>query len=145
MKQLNTMKFDALLDLDRSAWFAKALEEAHMIHQREYNRDNGEIMEKCVYGAAAEQWLIQHREHENDVRPFKDVLDPVGRGVEVKTTSREKYVDNVLQRANESAVQPWRDFEKRLYIFVGCPRTYKYEFHSIHNWSVKDKRFIRSI
>ena len=139
------MRFNALLDLDRSLWFAKAMEEAQLIYQRNQDREIGEIMEKCVYGAAAEQWLIQHRNHVNDPRAYKDVIDPNGRGIEVKTTSKESYVDHVLCRANEAATQPWRDFEKRLYIFVGSPTTYEYEFHSIYDWDSTNKQFITSI
>lgn len=144
-EQLSLVKFDALLDLDRSAWLSKAAEEARLIAAKSSGREFGEVMEKCLYGTAAEQWLIQHRQHENDVRAYKDVIDPNGRGVEVKVTSRESYVEHVLRRANEAASEPWRHYEKRLYIFIGCPTTYKYEFHSIYDWDSTNKQFITSI
>lgn len=145
VEQLNTMKFNALLDLDRKQWFEKAVAEAQLIHQSSRSREIGEVIEKCIYGSAPEQWLIEKRGYSNDPRAYKDVVAPNGIGVEVKTTSKETYVRHVLDRANKAAAQKWRHMEKRLYIFVGCPITYKYEFHSIYQWDLDEKQFRKSI
>ncbi len=142
---MHTMKFDALLDIDRRAWFYKATEEAHLIYQSARGREISEVIEKCIYGSAPEQWLIEKRGYSNDPRAYKDVVDPNGYGVEVKTTSKESYVSHVLYRANKAASEKWRQMEKRLYIFIGCPITYKYEFHSIYEWDADIKQFKKSI
>ena len=145
LEQMHTMKFDALLDIDRQEWFKKATDEAQLIYQSARGREIGEVMEKCIYSSAPEQWLIEKRGYSNDPRAYKDVVAPNGVGVEVKTTSKETYVPHVLNRANNAAAQKWRQMEKRLYIFIGCPQTYKYEFHSIHEWDADIKQFITSI
>lgn len=145
LEQMHTMKFNALIDINRRDWFSKATEEAQLIYQSARNREISEVIEKCIYGSAPEQWLIEKRGHKNDPRPYKDVIDPNGYSVEVKATSKESYVPYVLTRANDAAAQKWRQFEKKLYIFVGCPITYKYEFHSIYEWDADIKQFITSI
>lgn len=135
------IKFNAKRDLDRDELYLRAEKEAKLIHSKpstRKGRDLESIIMTTLYGHASEMYLINHQGFTDDLREYKDVIDPDGEPVEVKTTKHEKWVPYVLRRENERAKDAWREYPKLLYIFVGDVFTLDYYLHSIYEWNGKE-------
>jgi len=88
-----------------------------------------------MYGQAAEVYLIQYHGFSDDDRIYKDVLDPNGKDVEVKVTECEEYVPFVLSRCNKAAKDKWRQYPKKLYIFIGDRQTLDYHLYGTYSYN----------
>ena len=133
------MKFNAA-DLDPELFLLRASAEAEEIYSKPssaHGRSKQKILELVLYGHAAEVYLIQHKNFKDDLRPYKDVIDPEGNCVEVKVTEGEHYVQFVLDRANKAKGEEWRKFPEILYIFIGDKNTADYELYNIYFWNGK--------
>lgn len=125
------MKFNAK-DLDVEFLKERAKREANEILKSESKtrgRSRSQVIMDCLYGQAAECYLIQHEGFIDDTEEFKDVLDKNRKPVEVKVTSKESYVKFVLDRCNEQAKQKWRNYPRQLYIFIGDRTTLDYHLY----------------
>jgi hypothetical protein len=134
-----TMKFNAN-ELNKEFFLTRAKEEATQIYSKENTRKNRsfqEILEITLYGHAPEVYLIENHSFKDDHRKYKDVIDPNGNHVEVKTTEGDYYVPFVLKRANAAKLETWRKFPDILYIFIGDKQTGDYELHDIYEWNGK--------
>jgi hypothetical protein len=133
------MKFNAALDVDPIILRARSLEESKQIHSTESTRRGRtleEIMVSSMYGLAAEVYLLQEG-YIDDNRPYKDLFEPVSMGssaIEVKVTSGTYYVPYVIKRAEKCASESWRDYPKKLYVFIGDKETLNYYLEGIYNF-----------
>ena len=131
------MKFNAIVDVDRIALTERSFAEAKLIYGKESTRRGRfleDIVETCMYGHAAELYLISQG-FTDDPAPYRDVFDPEGNPVEVKVTEGEYYVPYVLERANAAAREAWRKYPKLLYVFIGDKNTLDYHLHGIYLWN----------
>lgn len=134
-----TMKFNAN-ELNKEFFLARAKKEATQIYKKEDTRKKRsfqKILETTLYGHAPEVYLIENHNFKDDCQNYKDVIDPNGNPVEVKTTEGDYYVPFVLKRANAAKLETWRKFPDILYIFIGDKQTGDYELHDIYEWNGK--------
>lgn len=135
------IKFNAKTDLDQQRWKQLAFEEAEGIHShpsRARGRSLKEIRATCLMGKAAELYLIDSCGYSNDPNYCKDVLDPDGTPIEIKTTRKVQNVPFVLKRANEAARESYRKYQKVLYIFIVNEYNGEYTLHGVYNWNGKE-------
>lgn len=134
------MKFDTQ-DLDQEIWDARARAEALQIFSKDSTsrgRSLEEIVDTVKYGHAAELYLIEHCGFTDDKRPYKDVLDPNGKQVEVKVTSGIHNVPYVLEKCNNDAKDKWRNYATILYIWINDKTNTVYNLHGIYHWNGKE-------
>lgn len=134
------VKFN-VLDLDRKLWKKLAYKEADGIYahpSRARGRSLEEIRATCLMGKAAEVYLMTKCGFKNDPEYCKDLLDLNNIPVEIKTTRKKHYVQYVLKRANEAALESFRKYQKVLYIFVVNVYNGDYELAGIYNWNGKE-------
>lgn len=132
------MKFNAITDIDVDFLKERAFTEAALIYAKPSTRKDRslqQIRETCLYGHAAEVYLIQHCGFKDDTRDYRDVFDPNGKDVEVKVTSCENYVGDVLRRCNETAELKYRQYPKKLYVFIGDKQTLDYHLYSTYSYN----------
>lgn len=132
------MKFNAKNDLDPVRLYNRAEAEAKLIYSKpstQRGRTLENIIETVMYGHAAELYLIDHEGFRDDTREYKDVVDLEGNDVEVKVTEGEHYVSYVLDRCNAAAMETWRKYPEKLYIFIGNKENYDYHLHGIYCWN----------
>lgn len=125
------MKFN-VKDLDIDFLKDRARKEADLILQSETKtcgRTPVQVMMDCLYGQAAECYLLQYEGFTDDSQEYKDVKDKNRKSVEVKVTSKESYVEYVLKRCNEAAKQKWRKYPSHLLIFIGNKTTLDYHLY----------------
>lgn len=142
------MKFIAS-DLDQQFLKNRAKKEAEGIYyggspETIRGRSLMQIFVTCLYGQAAEVYLLQFENFTDDERKFKDVFDTNGESVEVKVTAAEWKVRSVLKRAiRAKTVDTWRNFSDILYIFIGEENTKdaSYELYGIYHWNNETKNF----
>jgi hypothetical protein len=135
------MRFNVKTDIDLDRLKQRAFAEAEHIYNRESTRRDRtlqEVRRNCLMGHAAELYLIDHCGFKDDPRPFKDVFDTEDLPVEVKVTKKAKDVYHILRRANEYALEKWREYPKRLYIFLVNEYNGDYELNGIYNWNGKE-------
>lgn len=133
--------------LDVASLVKRAKREATEIHSKESTRRNRsleQVIESCLYGHAAELYLIENCGFKDDDRPYKDLYNESGESVEVKVTQGTYYVPYVLHRAEEAKKMPWRKFSDILYIFIGNKETLDYELEGIYKWSTERNRFTKT-
>jgi len=122
------MRFNAK-ELDIPFLKQRARKEADFILQSE-SKMNGrsplQVMIDCLYGQAAECYLIQHQGYTDDADDYKDVKDKNKKSVEIKVTSKEFNVEYVLKRCNQAVKQKWRNYPTKLLIFIGNKTTLDY-------------------
>ena len=131
------MKFN-LKEIDHAMLKARAENEARQIFLKESTRQNRteeQIILTCMYGQAAEVYLIQHHGFTDDPRPYKDVFDRSRKEVEVKVTECEEYVPFVLARCNNAASERWRKYPKKLYVFIGDRHTLDYHLYGTYSYN----------
>ena len=134
------MKFNAKNDLDPVRLYNRAEAEAKLIYSKpstQRGRTLENIIETVMYGHAAELYLIDHEGFKDDTREYKDVVDLDGNDVEVKVTEGEHYVSYVLDRCNAAAMETWRKYPEKLYIFIGDKESCDYHLHGIYEWNGK--------
>ena len=132
------MQFNAKNDLDSVRLYNRAEAEAKLIHKKPSTargRSLKEIIETVMYGHAAELYLLDHKGFRDDTREYKDVIDPEGNDVEVKVTEGKHYVPYVLDRCNAAAMETWRKYPEKLYIFIGNKESCDYHLHGIYEWN----------
>lgn len=125
------MKFN-VKDLDIEFLKQRAFTEAKEIHSKESTRRGRsleEIKETCLYGHAAEVYLITHQGFKDNPLDYTDVKTPAGKAAEIKVTQIEQYVPYVLKRCNEAAREKWRNYPAILYIFIGNKDTLDYHLY----------------
>jgi hypothetical protein len=131
------MEFNAA-DLDASALLSRAKEESEQIFAGTFTRRGRtlqKIIETSMYGHAAELYLIEKCQFEDDPRKYKDLFDTEGNPVEVKVTEGDYYVHYVLDRATKAKSEEWRGFPDILYVFIGDKITADYSLYGIYKWS----------
>jgi len=131
------MKFNAIIDIDREKLKLRALDEARLIYAKDSTRKNRsleEILQTCMYGHAAEIYLMECG-FTDDPRPYKDLLEKDGTPIEVKVTEGKYYVPFVLARAERAAREEWRDYPNKLYVFIADRNTLDYELYGIYTWN----------
>lgn len=129
-------EFDAR-DLDIQFLKDRAYVEAAEIFAKESTRRNRtleEVRAACMYGHAAEVWLLQNG-FKDDTRPFKDIFEPDGTSVEVKVTQTEKFIPHVLERCVQAKKQKFRDYPDRVYVYVSEKNSTIYKLHGPFNWN----------
>jgi hypothetical protein len=131
------MKFNAT-QLDIPFLKERARREADFIMQSESKmrgRSPTQVIVDCLYGHAAECYLIKHCGYTDDSDDYKDVKDKNGKSVEVKVTSHEFNVKYVLERCNEAIKQKWRKHPTKLLIFIGNKTTLDYHLYGSYSYN----------
>lgn len=131
------MRFDAATDLNLDFLKERAKGEAKLIFSKESTRNNRSFLEvfvTCLYGQAAEVYLIQHHNFKNDPNDYMDVKTPTGKKVEVKVTEGIYYVPYVIDRLNKKAKQ-FREFAKIAFIFINNKKDTVYNLEGIYDWN----------
>jgi hypothetical protein len=131
------MEFNALESIDREQWLQRAVDEAMLIQKKSWQRKLGEVLEKCIYGQAPEQWLIEHHGFTNNPDPYQDVLAPSGKSVEIKTTACAAWAQYVIERQEDAKEDNWRDMAEYLMIFAGNKKLLTYSLEGIYKWEAK--------
>lgn len=130
------MKFN-LKQLDIYSIRERAWEEAVKIYNKpstRHNREFPEILATCMYGQAAEVYLMSQG-FTDDTRPFRDVLHPDGTPVEVKVTEGDYYVEYVLEHCREKRLWKNSDHPDIVYVFINDKKSYEYKLHDIYKWN----------
>lgn len=125
------MKFN-VKDLDIEFLKQRAFAEAKDIFSKDSTRRGRsleEIKETCLYGHAAEVYLIKHQGFKDNPLDYTDVKTPTGKPAEIKVTQGEYYVRYVLERCDAAANQKWRNYPAILYIFIGDKDTLDYHLY----------------
>lgn len=138
------MNFNAK-NLDENFWVSRAKAEAILIYNKPSTRRNRslkEIIETTLYGHAAEVYLIKNENFVDDLRDYKDLIDPQGVPTEIKVTENKTYVEYVLKRANEAKLEKWREYPDKLMVFIGNKVTCDYYLYNIYNWDKKQCTFV---
>jgi len=129
------MHFSALSDVSRVAWLERSADEAKAIKSKSWERDMGEILDKCLFGQAPEQWLIEKHSFTNNPEPYQDLIAPNGEAVEIKTTSSLAWVDYVIGRLEEQVNDSWRTRAPYVIIFIGHRDLLDYFPEGIYKWN----------
>jgi hypothetical protein len=128
-------------DLNLKFLKARAKAEAEEIYKGSEASRKGrslmQIFESCLYGQAAEVYLIEKEGFTDNPEQYKDVFNPEGKEVEVKVTSLPKVKAKLIECKNNK----WR-ISDILYIFIGDFRTGEYSLHGIYHWDTTTKQFI---
>lgn len=138
------LNFNVKTDIDPKALRERALEEALQIHRNPSTRKNRSIQEitsTCMYGHAAELFLISQG-FIDDHRPFKDLFDMNGTSIEVKVTQCENYVPYVLKRCADKIINsPWMNHPKEVYVFINNKKDFEYIFNGSYTWNESSLQF----
>lgn len=124
---------------DKGEWSERASYEATQIHSKPSTargRTFNQIYEACLYGHAAEQYLIETG-WEDDERKFKDVIDPQGDPVEIKVTEHLGNVPFVLARCRTAKLETWRNYPDIVYIFINDRKSKEYIHEGVYVWNGK--------
>ena len=128
------MKFNAR-DVDVDILKQRAFREANEIlksEEKTRGRTPLEVRMDCLYGHAAECYLIQFCGFKDDTRDYKDVYDTKGKCVDVKVTRHSGNIPYILEKANRYAKESWRQFPKKLIIFIGNRDTLDYYLYGVY-------------
>ena len=124
---------------NKAEWRERAMNEAKQIHSKKStarNRSLNEIYEACLYGHAPEQYLIESG-WEDDMRKYKDVIDPMGDLNEIKVTEHVGNVPYVLARCQAAKLETWREYPDIVYIFINDRKSKEYIHEGIYFWNGK--------
>lgn len=125
---------------DKAEWRERAMNEAKQIHSKASTargRSLNQIYETRLYGGVAEQYLLETG-WEDDQRKFKDVIDPQGDPVEVKTTEHIGNVPYVLDRCKEAKLEVWRNYQDIVYIFINDKKSKEFVHEGTYLWNGKE-------
>jgi len=135
-----TMQFN-VADINQRKLEQRAFAEADLIYAKSgprRDRDLATIRDDCIVGQRAEVYLMDMCGFSDDPRAYKDVKDPSGEPIEVKTTRRIQNISYVVERANAAAKKEYnKNFQKRLYIFIFNEYNGNYTLHSTYTWNGK--------
>ena len=112
----------------KDEWRERAMNEAEQIHSKPSTargRTLNEIYEACLYGHAAEQYLLETG-WEDDERKYKDIIDPMGDSVEIKVTEHVGNIPFVLARCQSAKLETWRNYPDIVYIFINDRKSKEY-------------------
>lgn len=129
-----------------SEWRDRAMKEAKAIHSKSSTargRSLQTIYETCLYGHAPEQYLIETG-WEDDIRPYKDLIDPQGDLVEIKVTEHIGNVPYVLARCQSAKLETWRNYPDIVYIFINNRKETEYMHEGTYHWNGKRFKKITS-
>ena len=127
----------------KKEWSERAMNEAKQIHSKKSTargRSLNEIYEVCLYGHAAEQYIIETG-WEDDTRKYKDVIDPQGDSVEIKVTEHRGNIPYVLARCQTAKLETWRNYPDIVYIFINDRKSKEYFHEGTYVWS--EKKYVR--
>jgi len=122
---------------DKKSWKNRAMDEAKQIHSKPSTargRTLDQIYEACLYGHAAEQYLLETG-WEDDTRKYKDVIDPMGDYNEIKVTEHLGNVPYVLARCQTAKLETWRKYPDIVYIFINDRKSKEYIHEGIYLWN----------
>jgi hypothetical protein len=122
---------------NKAEWHERAMNEAKQIHSKPSTargRSLDEIYETRLYGGVAEQYLLETG-WEDDTRKFKDVIDPQGDPVEVKTTSCLENVWHVLDRCRKAKLETWRNYQDIVYVFINDTKSKEFVHEGTYLWN----------
>lgn len=129
----------------KKEWKKRAMDEAKQIHSKPstaQGRSLNEIYETCLYGHAAEQYLIETG-FDDDERKFKDLIDPQGDPVEIKVTEHEGNIPFVLARCQSAKMDAWREYPDIVYVFINDRHSPEYTHEGTYLWN--GKRFKKNV
>jgi len=124
---------------EKSEWLERSELEAKQIHSKASTargRTYDQILEVCLYGHAAEQYLIETG-WEDDLRKYKDLIDPLGDNVEIKVTEHAGNISYVLDRCKEAKLETWRNYPDIVYVFTNDKKSKEYVHEGIYVWNGK--------
>ena len=124
---------------DKHEWGERAMNEAKQIHRKPSTargRTLNEIYEVCLYGHAAEQYLLETG-WDDDERKYKDIIDPMGDPNEIKVTEHVGNVPYVLARCQSAKLETWRDYPNIVYIFINNKKSKEYIHEGTYQWNGK--------
>ena len=127
----------------KSEWRERAYAEAKLIYNKPSTRKNRtieQINEVCLYGHAAEQYLLETG-YDDDERPYKDLIDPELDPVEIKCTEHKGNVPYVLERCVEAKLETWRKYPNIVYIFINNRKSKEYIHEGVYYWVENSKRY----
>lgn len=128
---------------EKSEWRERAMNEAKLIHSKPRTargRKLNEIYETCLYGHAPEQYLIETG-WDDDERPYKDLFDPQGDSVEIKTTGHIGNIPYVLEKCQSDKLKPWKKYPDIVYIFINDKKSEEYFHEGTYVWN--EKKYVR--
>lgn len=100
-----------------------------------------DLITQCRKGHAAELYLIDILGWKDDIREYKDVIDPDGYPVEIKVTGRPENIPTMLKRFTDiKKNQTWMGWPDSLIIFINPIDTNKYEFYNRYEWKKNEWR-----
>ena len=127
------MKFSRA-NLDQKLLLSRAENEAKKILLKDKSRTYEQILEACLYGQAAEVYLMSIG-YPDDTRPFRDVKELDDTPVEVKVTKHIGNVPYVLDRCAERIAEKWREHPTRVYVWINDTESDDYELNGIYDWN----------
>ena len=122
---------------DKHEWGERAMNEAKQIHRKPSTargRTLNEIYEVCLYGHAAEQYLLEMG-YMDDIRDYKDIIDPQGDPIEIKCTEHSGNVPYVLARCQSAKLETWRKYPNIVYVFINNKKSKEYIHEGIYVWN----------
>ena len=122
---------------DKHEWSERAMNEAKQIHRKPSTaagRTLNQIYEACLYGHAAEQYLLEMG-YMDDMRDFKDIIDPQGDPVEIKCTEHLGNVPYVLDRCKAAKKVVWKNYPDIVYVFINNKKSKEYIHEGIYVWN----------
>ena len=134
------MKFNASI-IDKDFLKDRAFKEAKEILKSEKKtrgRTELEVKMDCLYGHVAECYLIQYQNFKDDTRDYKDLFDRNGKAIDVKVTGHPGNIPFILEKANKYAKETWRQFPKKIYIFIGNRITLDYHLYGIYCYNGRE-------
>ena len=112
-------------------------EEKNLIENNvDERRNEDKVKENFISGIIPEIILVSQFNYSFD-KKYKDVIDPHGNSVEVKTTSSKNKIFRVLEDVNAKAKDPKykKSRADHLYIYVRDPKTTIYEMTRTYCWN----------
>ena len=126
-------------DLNQNEIYKRSLSETKLILSgtvaSHRNRSESEIISTCMYGQAAEQYLIEVFGFTDDPRRYKDLFNDKGESVEVKVTSELYKVKYVIERLDNYHKDVWRNISDIVYVFINDKIDTIYYLEGVYKWN----------
>jgi len=127
----------------KKEWRERAYAEAKLIYSKPNTRRGRSltrINEDCLYGHAAEQYLIETG-WDDDERPYKDLFDPELDPIDVKCTEHKGNIPYVLDRCKKKKLKTWIGFPDIVYLFINNRKSKEYLHEGIYYWNENRQSF----
>jgi len=134
------MSFNTDEIINPDEWHQRAKNEAEKIFSKESTRRGRtleEIYRVCLYGHAAEQYIIETG-WTDDEREYKDLFDPYFDPVEIKVTRHIGNVPYVLDMCKKHKLEEWRGYPDIVYIFINNKVDKDYYHEGVYVWNGKE-------